>query len=153
MWPSLRNKIQRRLQGNGDALSPGTVWGKLGTNVGKCFEGRGTRPLITGSELFEDLLRGNKVPEMRKLNRDWWKEREDIPPPQKQDVESFFKINEWMGNSSITMRTLFQFHWHYFFHWDWSRRIRKKSTINITESITTFPLKELCSCDLTRFCK
>lgn len=43
--------------------------GEVLANAGMCFEGRGARPLITGSGLFEELLRGNKNSELEERGR------------------------------------------------------------------------------------
>lgn len=67
--PEKQNPKEAEGSGRSAALSPGTVWEKLGTNAGKCFEARGARPLITGCGLFEDSLRGNKNSEMEQSGR------------------------------------------------------------------------------------
>lgn len=67
--PEKQNPKEAEGSGRSAALSPGTVWKKLGTNAGKCFEARGARPLITGYGLFEDSLRSNKKRAMEENGR------------------------------------------------------------------------------------
>lgn len=67
--PEKQNPKEAEGSGRSAAQSPGTVWKKLSTNAGKCFEARGARPLITGSGLFEDSLRSNKNPEVKEAAR------------------------------------------------------------------------------------
>ena len=96
------------------ALSPGTLWKKLSSNAGKCFEAPGARPLITGSGLFEGSRRSNKNAMMEGNGRRLVPQERGRPTSLNERVESFFNTNAWMGYSSITTWTLFQFHCFHF---------------------------------------
>lgn len=109
------NKIQRKLRGVGEAqlCVPGH-FERSCAHTGMCFEAPGARPLITGSGLFEDSLRGNKNPEMEEYG---WRleDRKRTSHHLKRGVESFLNIGAWMDYSSVTTPILFQFHWLYLF--------------------------------------
>lgn len=118
MRPSLRKQNPKEAKGRGRsaAQSPGTLWEKLGQR-GEVFWGpESPPPNYRLGGLFEDSLRGNKNPEMEERGWRLVDGEGDIPPTRAHCADSFFfNVYAWMGYSSLSTLTLFQFHRHYFF--------------------------------------
>lgn len=97
--------------------------GEVLANAGMCFEGRGARPLITGSRLFEESLRGNKKPALEERGSRLVEERRGHPTSptrRRMDFSPFIEkckcmngllINHHADIIPVSLALNISFHW------------------------------------------